>query len=230
MHKIGIISDTHNLLRENVKDILSTCNAILHAGDIATPHILEQLTSIAPVYAVRGNVDKDWAANIPLTRSIELFGLKIYMAHNKKNIQKNAQGHDLVIYGHSHKYEESKKDGIVWLNPGSCGPRRFTLPVTMAILTVAETGTEKVHPQTQLLPPFQIERIQLDAAPTHLITQKKDMKDIVLSVMRETDKGKPVAAIAQSCQISEDLAAQICRLYLTHPGVSADGILGKMGL
>lgn len=221
MYKIGIISDTHNLLRKEVIDNLISCSAILHAGDIQAPHILEQLESIAPVYAVRGNVDKDWAASLPYARSLELFGLKIYMAHNKKHIQEHAQGHDLVIYGHSHKYEELKKDGAAWLNPGSCGPRRFALPVTMAVLTITDTA---------LPPHFQIERIQLNAAAKHTAALNKDMKEIVLFVMKETDKGKPAAAIAQSCQISEELATQICRLYLTHPGVSADGILGKMGL
>lgn len=230
MHKIGIISDTHNVLRENVKDILSSCSAILHAGDIAAPHILEELASIAPVYAVRGNADREWAAHLPSARSLELFGLKIYMTHHKKHIQEHAQGHDLVIYGHSHKYEESKKDGIIWLNPGGCGARRFTLPVTMALLTITDTSAEINNPKAPLPPPFHIERIQLAAAAKKLAAPQKDMKEIVLFVMKETDKGKPVAAIAKSCQISEELAAQICRLYVTHPGVSADGILGKMGL
>lgn len=220
MHKIGILSDTHNLLRESVAELLGACDIILHAGDIGSPQILGQLQSIAPVYAVRGNADKAWTTGLAPTLSVELFGIKIFMAHQKKMIPKDTRDRDLVIYGHSHKYEKLQKDGQIWLNPGSCGRRRFALPVTMAVLTTSENGI------------FQIEQVCLEAAgnaPAHMPSQKA-MKDIVIRVMKETDRGTSVEDIAKNCQISQQLAAQVCRLYLTHPGVSADGILGKMGL
>lgn len=224
MYRIGVIADTHGLLRENVKDILHTCDVILHGGDINTPNVIEQLKAIAPLYAVRGNVDKEWANDLPKTLSLELFGLKIFMIHNKKLIQQDIHDihdQDIIIYAHSHKYETLQKGSQTWLNPGSCGARRFSLPVTMAVITISENAS------------CQIERIDL-AAPSNTAASenysKKDMKDIVLCVMKDTDKGKPVAAIAKKQHISEDLASRICRLYLTHPGVSVDGILQKMGL
>lgn len=222
MHKIGILSDTHNLLRESVIDILRSCEVILHGGDIHSRQILEQLEAIAPVYAVRGNADKEWAADLPQTLSMELFGIKIFMIHNKKMIQEDIQDRDLIIYGHSHKYERLQKNGQIWLNPGSCGRRRFSLPVTMAVLTASGDGT------------FQIEQISLktdrksDKPVT--VTSPTNMKQTVIYVMKETDKGKSVETIAKNGGIRQELAEQICRLYLTHPGVSADGILGKMGL
>lgn len=222
MHKIGILSDTHNLLRESVMDILRSCEIILHGGDIHARQVLKQLETIAPVYAVRGNADKEWAAGLPQTLSVELFGIKIFMIHNKKMIQEDIQDKDLIIYGHSHKYEKLQKNGQIWLNPGSCGRRRFALPVTMAVLTAAEDGA------------FEIEQISLEADrktdKTPAATSPKNIKNTVIYVMKETDKGKPVETIAKNGGISQELAEQICRLYLTHPGVNADGILGKMGL
>lgn len=231
-HKIGILSDTHNLLRPSVLDILHTCDTIIHCGDFSTPHILSQLSSVAPVYAVRGNTDTDSAfAGIPQELSITLYGVRIFAVHNGQMIRADIHDHDLVLCGHSHKYAHLQKNGQVWLNPGSCGRKRFLLPLTMAVLTIPESGR------------FQVEKIELENSQAgncqnesennrnpRRLTPQKDMKQIVLRVIKETDKGKPVETIAQTCGISTELAEQICRLYLTHPGVSADGILGKMGL
>lgn len=220
MHKIGILSDTHNLLRKPVTDLLQTCDLILHAGDISTPQILKQLESIAPVYAVRGNTDRECPENLPRTLSVELYGIQIFMIHNKKQIREDLRQKDLIIYGHSHKYEEQQVNGQTWLNPGSCGKRRFSLPLTMAALTIPKTGS------------FTIEKICLESgkSTSERIPAVTDTKELVRCVMRETDKGKSVEMIARHLKISQDLAEQICRLYLTHPGVSADGILRKMGL
>lgn len=226
MYKIGILSDTHGLLRDDVKDILSTCNAIIHCGDFHTSGILEQLKQIAPTYAVRGNVDKDWASALPLSLSMELFGIKFYVIHNKKLLHDEINDRDIIIYGHSHKYEEQTIHNQTWLNPGSCGKRRFLLPVTMATASVSENGSYSIEridftDSANGIPPSQNTAAQ---------SSVRNMKKIVIYVMKQTDKGKSIEEIAKGCQISEDLAAQICRLYVTHPGVSADGILGKMGL
>lgn len=224
MYKIGILSDTHNLLRESVTDLLRTCDVILHAGDISSPQLLNQLKSIAPLYAVRGNTDKELAAELPHSLSINLYGINIFMIHNKKLITDDIHDKNLIIYGHSHKYEQLQNNGQTWLNPGSCGRRRFSLPVTMAVLSVPELGA------------FEIQRIQFssDGKSADCITGSmpsgQNMKQIVIRVMKETDKGKSVQDIAKVCQISEELSTQICRLYLTHPGVTPDGILGKMGM
>lgn len=237
IYKIGVISDTHGLLRENVLELLHTCDAILHGGDIHTQKAAEQLKAVAPFYAVRGNADKDWTAKFPETLSIELFGIKLFMIHNKSQIHKiqmkkelDLRDRSLIIYGHSHKYEQTQTGSQTWLNPGSCGPRRFTLPVTMAVIHTPGDGT------------FEIEKINLytpsskDNASTKADTSAKagtspaDLKKIVICVMKETDKGSPIEKTAKKHRISKELAAQICRLYLTHPGVDADGILKKMGL
>lgn len=229
MHKIGIISDTHGLLRPEVMEVLKECEAVLHGGDINSFMILEELNRIAPTYAVRGNNDKEWAKNLPETLIIELFGIRFFMVHNKKYIPKNLKDIDIIVYGHSHKYEAKNEDGILRLNPGSCGPRRFTQPITFAIIVVGKDGSYQVEkaeiPHTQ-----KIDLSNEDTGRMENGVKGRDMKRIIKSVMRDTDKGVPVQEIALRNNIDKELAEQICRLYLTHPGVSADGIMSKMGL
>lgn len=229
MHKIGIISDTHGLLRPEVAEVLKGCEAVLHGGDINNCRILEELSGIAPTYAVRGNNDKEWAKELPETLRVELFGIRFFMVHNKKYIPKDLKDIDMIVYGHSHKYEEKDEGGIFRLNPGSCGPRRFTQPITFAVIEVGEEGTWRVEKIE--IPHVQKNSVLKDEKRLREEQLKdRDMKHIVKSVMRDTDKGIPVAEIAVRSNIDEELAEQICRLYLTHPGVSADGIMGKMGL
>lgn len=218
MHRIGIISDTHGLLRPEVAEGLKDCEMILHGGDISSPEILEALREIAPTFAVRGNNDKDWARMLPETLSMELYGICFFMIHNKKYLPKDIEGMDVIIYGHSHKYEEKQVGGHLFLNPGSCGPRRFTQPITFAILVIGEDGFLRVEKK-------EIARQTKEAGGTG-----RGMKKVVQNVMRDTDKGISVEDIAARHAIKKELAEQICRLYLTHPGISADGILGKMGL
>ena len=103
-YRIAIISDTHGLLRPEVKERLKTCERILHGGDFDKPEILKQLEAIRPVYAVRGNVDKSWAEDLPAEREITLAGFRIYMVHNIKHLKKDLSGIDIIVYGHSHKY------------------------------------------------------------------------------------------------------------------------------
>lgn len=140
IHKIGVISDSHGLIRDQVRTVLKTCEVILHVGDINHLKILEELKKIAPVYVVRGNNDKEWANHLPETLSLELYGLKIFMIHNKGNLREELEDRDLIVYGHSHRYDERHKGDCIWLNPGSCGPRRFGFPITMAVIEVEEGG------------------------------------------------------------------------------------------
>ena len=135
--KIGIISDTHGLLRPEVLKTLEGCNYILHGGDINKPEILDRLEETALVYAVRGNNDKEWAEHLPLFLDFELVGLKVYMTHKKKDLPKDCSMYDLIVFGHSHKYSESWQGHTLFLNPGSCGPRKSDQPVTMAVLDVS---------------------------------------------------------------------------------------------
>lgn len=233
MHKIAVLSDTHGLLRPEILEILRGCEVILHGGDINRQKILDELNRIAPVSVVRGNNDKEWAENLPETLAFTLHGLRFFMVHNKKQLPKEIDA-DIVIYGHSHKYEERHEDGRLFLNPGSCGPRRFTQPITMAVLEVEEEAgagaegdvsyrVEKIEIAQKALGTSGKESVEKGKLP-------KDMKKVIAAVMKDTDKGKSVQEIAEKNGIGEELAEQICRLYLTHPGVDADGIMGKMGM
>lgn len=136
--KIGIISDTHGLLRPEVMEILKTCDCIFHGGDINKPEILDQLRPLASIYAVRGNNDKEWAEGLARTLRFSIEGVEFFMTHNKKEVVWNLENVQVVIFGHTHKYLEQKIDGRLWLNPGSCGRRRFDQEITMAVMTVED--------------------------------------------------------------------------------------------
>ena len=138
--RIAILSDTHGLLRPEVLEYLKTADAILHAGDINTQAVVDRMAAVAPLYIVRGNNDKDWAAAIPHDLTVTLDGVTFYMVHNKKEVPADLPGVDAVVFGHSHKYAQTEKDGRLWLNPGSCGPRRFHQEITL-IMAETENGT-----------------------------------------------------------------------------------------
>ena len=129
--KIGIISDTHGLLRPEVLEILKDCKYILHAGDVNKDEILDVLRSMGNLYVVRGNNDKDWAENLRTSLSFTIGGVKFFMVHNKKDVAWELGDTQVVIFGHTHKYFEKMIDGRLWLNPGSCGRSRFGGEVTM---------------------------------------------------------------------------------------------------
>lgn len=145
-HQIGIISDTHGLLREEVIEHLKQCEFIIHAGDINKQEIIDQLEAIAPLIVVRGNNDKgEWAEALPLSKKITLGSLKFFVVHNKKDIPKDLEDTNIVVFGHSHKYTKQQIDGVTYINPGSCGKRRFDLPITMAILSYTDEGTFNIE-------------------------------------------------------------------------------------
>ena len=141
---IAILSDTHGLLRPEVVEYLKTADAILHAGDINRQDIVDQLRQYAPLYIVQGNNDKEWAEPIPHDLTVTLGGVSFYMVHNKKEVPADLPGIDAVVFGHSHKYFQEEKDGILWLNPGSCGHRRFHQEITM-MMAEADNGTLQVE-------------------------------------------------------------------------------------
>ena len=134
---IGVISDTHGLLRPEALSALQGSERIIHAGDIGPSEILERLSEIAPVTAVRGNVDREsWARNIPDTNVLEVNGVSIYVLHilESLDLKPELAGISAVIYGHSHVPKQEMKNGVLYFNPGSAGPRRFKLPVTIGKL------------------------------------------------------------------------------------------------
>ena len=144
MTLVGIISDTHGLLRPQALAALNGSDLILHAGDIGSPAILERLRDIAPVTAVRGNVDAQWTLQLPLTQSIIVAGRVLYMIHDRSQLALHPapDGAAVVVSGHSHKAVTETRDGVLYLNPGSAGPRRFRLPVTLARLRIAAARIE----------------------------------------------------------------------------------------
>lgn len=227
MYRIGIISDTHGVLREEVKQLLGTCDAILHGGDIDSQNLLAELMAIAPTTAVQGNNDRNWADPLPEIRYFSLYSLSFCMIHDKKKLPGEPKDADIIIYGHSHKYQELEKDGHLWLNPGSCGRRRFGLPLTMALLEVEASGAYRVERID--LAPQEPKRAKVPLASLEE-QSRTDLLKLVQAVMRETDHGVPAEKAAEKYGISPDLARQLCRLYLTHPGIDAEGILGKLSL
>ena len=137
--RVGIISDTHGLLRPEATRALAGVDLIVHAGDIGKAEILAKLKEIAPVFAVRGNVDtEEWARELPETTVVDAGPACFYVLHNLRELDlvPEAAGFHAVISGHTHQAEQSEKNGVLYLNPGSAGPRRFHLPVTLALVDV----------------------------------------------------------------------------------------------
>jgi uncharacterized protein len=141
MKTIGVISDTHGLLRWEAEAALAGVDHIIHAGDIGAQEILERLSRIAPVTAVRGNNDNgEWADTLPATAIVDICGQRLYIVHDIAHLDVDplANGIAAIIAGHSHKPTVSEKDGVLFLNPGSAGPRRFTLPVAVAKMFIGD--------------------------------------------------------------------------------------------
>ena len=139
IYLLGIISDTHGLVRPKVLSALRGCQLIIHAGDIGTPDVIDILIKIAPVVAVRGNTDKgEWAKKYHLTNTVMLGDKSFYILHdlNMLDFVPGTAGFNAVISGHTHKPLVERRDGVLFLNPGSAGPRRFNLPVCLATLKI----------------------------------------------------------------------------------------------
>ncbi len=173
--KIGVLSDTHDLLRPDVIETLQGCEYIFHAGDISSPSILDRIYQIAPVKAVRSNNEKEGTECLPLFLDFELDGMHVFMTHKKKDFPKDTSAYDLMICDNSHQYAEARAGHTLLLNPGN------------------------IKAQIEL-------------------------------VIRETQKGRGPREIAQRSGLDPALTEQIARLYVIYPGVTADGIMTKMGL
>jgi hypothetical protein len=151
-HLIGLISDTHGLLRDEAVCALKGSQLIIHAGDVGKPEILDVLNSLAPVVAVRGNIDRGmWALKLPLTAVAETAHATIYVIHDVHDLDPAATGFEIVVSGHSHKPGRTERNGVLYVNPGSAGPRRFQLPVTVARLNLSQK-------------PWNVEFIELSSA------------------------------------------------------------------
>lgn len=222
--RAAVISDTHDLLRQEVTDILESCDVIIHAGDVNTQKLAEQLEKKKPLYLVRGNNDGEWASGLPETLWFELEGVSFYMIHNKREIPEVRREADVIIYGHTHNYDCQKEGNTLWLNPGSCGKRRFSLPITMAVLEL-HNGS------------YEVERIDLplaeESAPDRKNTNLEEIYTLergvaVKRIMKGMDRGESIRMMAEKWRLPENFVEQVCRIRVTHPGVNAAGIVDKM--
>jgi hypothetical protein len=137
---VGVVSDTHGLLRPEAVEALRGSDVILHAGDVGGSHVLQELGELAPVIAVRGNVDGGWARLLPERRRLDLGGMAVLVLHDRAllGVDPAADGLRVVIFGHSHQPLAERRGGVLWFNPGSAGPRRFHLPVSIGRLVVED--------------------------------------------------------------------------------------------
>ncbi len=217
--KIAIISDTHSLLRDEVTEKIKDCNIILHVGDIASKETVEAIEKLGRAYFVRGNADKEWAEDIPYEQEIKLGGFNFYMVHKKSDIRKDLSGIDFVIFGHSHKYEQKTEEGITYLNPGSCGPRRFTQPVTLMIMEIDEKSRV-----------WEIKKVDLSPVLKRgaKLPPPKEMDIIIKNIVKDMNANRSVDKIAIRNRVDKALVEEILQIYTTHPGIDVDGILKRM--
>ena len=146
--RVGVISDTHGLVRSEAIDALRGADVIVHAGDVGGPHVLRELGELAPVIAVRGNVDAEpWAKALPDRRRLELGGANVLLLHDRAMVGAShaAKGVDVVVFGHSHEPLADRQDGVLWFNPGSAGPKRFSLPVSLGVLEIEDGRVRHRH-------------------------------------------------------------------------------------
>lgn len=224
--KIAIISDTHSLLRPEVEKVIRDCDVILHAGDIASAEIYDRIRGITRAYFVRGNADKEWAEGIPSELYTELAGYRFYMVHNIKHARKDLSGVDFVVYGHSHKYENRQDGSITYLNPGSCGPRRFTQPVTMMIMIIDETGAGSGVRSGV----YRVEKVDLSPILKRGLKYppQKEMDKLIRSIIKDMNRNMTVERISERNRVEKDLVEEILQIHTTHPGIGVDGILDRM--
>lgn len=166
--RIGIISDTHGLLRKELENKLKDCDLIVHCGDIGKQEVIDKLSELGKVELIKGNVDKDIDISLaPKDKIIEVMNKRIYLIHNiaELNIDLYKGNIDIVMYGHSHKSKIYKEDGILYINPGSVGPRRFKLPTTMMKLTILDNESKDIQEtkeNTFIYKCYRVEQITID--------------------------------------------------------------------
>lgn len=210
--KIAVISDTHGLLRDEVKDIIEKCSAVIHAGDLASSKLLAELKTAVnkkPLYIVRGNNDRT-ITELPEKLSFELSGKNFFIIHNLRDMPPETKA-DIIISGHTHKYLCEQKGTILFLNPGSCGRRRFSLPATMAVLTL----------ENELM---SVEKILLEASAG--VT--KERAETIAKIMKMTATGADKETICKKIHMKDDEAEKIIRIIVTHPGIDVQGVMDRI--
>ncbi len=214
--KIIVISDTHGVLRPEVESAINSADAVIHGGDFATEKnyndIKAALKPGAPFFAVRGNNDRR-LDELPETLEFTLGGLKFFLIHNKKDMPDKIDA-DIVIFGHTHKYFCETRGGRLWLNPGSCGRRRFNLPVTWAELTVENEE-------------YSVKSIDISET-AQILKMPKDPSAAIRGIIKRLGKGESSYKIAKKLGLDPDFTEQVIRMIATHPGIDEDGILNRI--
>ena len=217
--RIAVISDTHDLLRPEVIRQIGDSDAVIHAGDFSSRKVLEQIKASMKdpeqFYYVRGNNDHEWAEELPEMRSFEIGGIRFHLIHNYKKLPKEPVPADIIIFGHSHRYLAEEKGDCLWLNPGSCGKRRFHQEISMAVLEI-RNGSYHVR-KTVIELPVQKQEIR-----------EEDRLFLIREIYKRMDRGQKIGQMASALKAEPELVEEICRIRSTHPGASPEDILNKM--
>ncbi len=214
--KIAVISDTHNLIRPDVAERIKSCDAVIHAGDFCCEKAFNELKdSIKPgvdLFAVRGNNDK-WSTELPEHISFELWGKRFYVTHKRSDLPKDVEA-DIIVCGHSHRFFEEVSAGKLYLNPGSCGRRRFNLPITMAVLHIDNTKCR-------------VEKIEFEDNNIVNIPMK-NLPRTVKSIMERLDRGYSIDEICSKLRLKKDFVTEIARIKVTHSTADEYAIVDKI--
>ncbi len=217
--KILVISDTHGLLRPEVAEQIKNSDAVIHGGDIDNKETLDELKSHlrsgVSLFAVRGNNDGSWASELPKSLEFKLCGLKFFVVHNRKDVPKDVNA-DIIIFGHTHRFFEERSGGKLLLNPGSCGKRRFGLPLTMAYIIADVDG-------------YSVTKSEIGEKDKAVMTAAvKNLPKSIQNIMKRMDRKETSSAIAEKLKLDHEFVEQVIRLRVTHPGIDADGIMNKI--
>ncbi len=245
--RAAVISDTHGLLRPEVESVIQSCDVIIHGGDFDSQMVYHKLNVRQPLYAVRGNNDGYWAEQLPLIRRFCLGDVSFLLVHDQEDVPADLQDVRVVIFGHSHRYCQQEREGRLWLNPGSCGYRRFHLPLSMAVMTIRD-GMFSVAPvwldggpkEEDALPPA-VSRESTGTEKTELSRRQgilervgrarsadRDRLFLIAKIMRFMKRGDPVEWVAGNLKTESGFVEQVYRIVLTHPGIDARQVMDKM--
>ncbi len=254
--RAAVISDTHGLLRPEAIKVIGTCDVIIHAGDFDNQMLYHKLNISQPLYAVRGNNDGSWAGQLPLVKRFLLGGISFIMAHDRSDIPMSLGKEQVVIFGHSHMYYQKIENGRLWLNPGSCGYKRFTLPLSLAVMTIQD-GTYQVEPvwleevygkaapysgqgngdgsinsgrtEEKTVEPNGLGGQQEDGQPRiKERQQERDQLFLIAKIMRFMKRGATINWVADNLKAEPAFVETIYRISITHPGADAHQILDKL--
>ena len=237
--RAAVIADTHGVLRPEGERILGTCDVIIHAGDFDTQMLYHKLEVGQPLFAVRGNNDRGWSGGLPGIKRFEIGGVKFIMAHERTNIPGSLGDVQVVIFGHSHMYQQQEINGRLWLNPGSCGYKRGTLPLSMAVITIEDGAytletiwLEKGYgtPEDAIAKREKLKRSRYERQQKRHIQEKKDKEILFLTakILRLYQADVSRAWVVKNTGDDPELAGKIYDLCGVMETADAHQILAKL--